>query len=406
MTNFYRDESGGQKKICLATTTYGDPDSSYVFSIQDSREALHKAGFRTDYFLLQGNCHVDDARNDIVRAFLRTDCTDLVFIDADVSWRAADLVKLCKYDLPIVGGVYPYRRDNPDAIPARLMAGAEPVNGLLEVEGLPTGFLKISRATLEQMCRHAPAYQHEGQTTHILFERVLVNGTRWGGDLHFCNMWRSLGGKIYADMEMVLGHAGRTITYGSLGTYLRKRDHSTLRYVADKVRAGTWTIHDMKEAFSYCENRWGAPPEVLAAAVTMAGKADGPIVETGSGLTSVLMAAATSQTVYCLEHSDVWAMRLRELADMAGVQNIGICRVPITNGWYDLSEFRGLPKEFSLGLNDGPPRTLSDRMKFFEHLQCKAIICDDAQGYIEPLRIIAKERGMAIDIVERMAVLR
>jgi acetone carboxylase gamma subunit len=42
--------------------------------------------------LLSGNCHVDDARNSVVREFLASDCTELVFIDADVSWEPETLV--------------------------------------------------------------------------------------------------------------------------------------------------------------------------------------------------------------------------------------------------------------------------------------------------------------------------
>jgi len=105
-----------------------------------SREALHDAGIGTAYLLLRGNCHVDDARNRIVQEFLTTDCTDLVFIDADVEWHSSDLVKLCQYDLDVVGGVYPHRRkDKQEELPMRMMKGKFPVDGLMEVEAYQQG---------------------------------------------------------------------------------------------------------------------------------------------------------------------------------------------------------------------------------------------------------------------------
>jgi hypothetical protein len=98
MSNHFYDEGEAAtgKKVLLATTCYDKTAASYTFSIARSREALHKEGIQTAYLLLQGNCHVDDARNSVVRDFLESDCTDLVFLDADVDWEPADLLQLCK----------------------------------------------------------------------------------------------------------------------------------------------------------------------------------------------------------------------------------------------------------------------------------------------------------------------
>ena len=75
----------GGDKVMLATPVYQDPDASYTFAMSKSREALHKAGIRSAFVLFSGNCHVDDSRNKIVSEFLNSDCTSLVFIDADVA---------------------------------------------------------------------------------------------------------------------------------------------------------------------------------------------------------------------------------------------------------------------------------------------------------------------------------
>ena len=164
---FYQDlgKPADGQKVMLATTSYDSPDAAYTFSMHRSRQALAEADINSAYSLLVGNCHVDDARNQMVQEFLLTDCTDLVFLDADVSWQPEDLVRLCRHDCDIVGGVYPYRReDKPDQIPARLKAEAEICDGLLEVEGLPTGFMRIRRTVLEQMAAQASSYEtHDGR---------------------------------------------------------------------------------------------------------------------------------------------------------------------------------------------------------------------------------------------------
>lgn len=370
--------------MCIATTVYESPDASYVFSIQDSREALHKEGFQTAYYLLQGNCHVDDARNRVCQEFLKSDCTHLVFIDADVCWEAKDLVRLAKHDADFVGGVYPYRRKNKENdMPVRQMAGAVCSHGLIEVEGLPAGFTKISRKVIEAIAEKSDFYiDDEGNKFHVMFQRTLESGTRWGGDLHFCNLWRDCGGKLYADYEMVLGHTGKVTHYGSLASFNRRKFGTTLLSICAKVRAGSFTAQDLREARDYVDNEWGAKEPLLATAIKLARESNGPILECGSGLSTILMAAATRRTVFCLEHHGLYAAKLRQMAAEAKSDNIGLCVVPITDGFYDAKEFRGLPDAFNLAILDGPPRQAGDRMKFFDMFgrRVKTILVDDVDS--------------------------
>lgn len=368
----------------LATTAYDSPDASYTFSIQRSREALHAAGIPTAYLLLSGNCHVDDARNSVVRDFLNSDCSELVFIDADVSWRPDGLIRLCSHDLDVVGGVYPYRRVGQGGMPVRALAGrlTPGADGLLEVEGLPTGFLRIRRAVIERLAQSAETFRSKDENgpVPLIFERTMHMGQRWGGDLTFARKWRDMGGQVWADCDIKLGHMAKQVLWGSLGAALRQQNGTTLRHVADRVRDGVSTPDDYDEAWHYIGNAWAAQADVLAFAVAMARKATLPIVETGSGLTTVLMAAATDQTVFAIEHEPYWANRLKDMAAEAGVENIAICHAPLVDGWYDARELSALPARFSFGLVDGPPRVAGDRMKFFAHLgaRCSAVLCDDA----------------------------
>tara|TARA_R110000824_G_scaffold90868_3_gene221649 strand:+ start:6993 stop:8243 length:1251 start_codon:yes stop_codon:yes gene_type:complete len=385
MSKLHQDngpEATGQK-VCIATTSYDNPDASYTFSLQDSREALHNAGIQTAYYLLQGNCHVDDSRNRIMQEFLLSDCTELVFIDADVSWQAKDLLQLCQYDEDMIGAVYPFKReDKANDMPVRMMPGEVAKNGLLEVEGLPTGFLRMRRNVIETLAARAESFDgNNGHETHtpLLFQRTLINGTRWGGDLDFCNRWRATGGRVMCDPEITLGHSAKTVFTDSLGAFMRRGSNMTLRHVATKIKERRWTVEDIREVRRYDDNEWSSGIELLAIAITSAEQADGPIIETGSGLSTVLMAAATDQTVFCLEHDEKYAERLRMLAHEAQVTNIGLCVCPIKDGWYDLTG-KDLPNHFALGINDGPPHQLNSRRKFIELFgnDVDSIICDDA----------------------------
>lgn len=424
MSNFYQDDGLPAKgrKICLATTAYESPDSAYTASIQKTREALHKAGLPTAYYLLSGNCHVDDARNSIVQEFLLSDCTDLVFLDADVVWEPSELIKLCSYDVDVVGGVYPFRSESmlsKENMPVIMYPGqVEPDSmGLIEVAGLPTGFMRIKRHVLETLA--ADANQHWKRNDRrsmvpILFERSFLPseenpriGGRLGGDLTFCKKWIEKGGKVFAAPEIHLGHVARSIVYDSLGAALRRQGGETLKYLADHVRNGGYDVRVFSEARRFAGNHWGALEDVLTLCSVMAHKADGPIIETGSGLTSVILGAASKDKVFCLEHDHKWSAETENMLESAGVHNVEIVKCEIRDNWYVVP--KNLPSQFALGLNDGPPRKFGSRMGFFEHFGgTRSIVCDDADDimYGNALQNWCAEKGRRIDFIERSAIIR
>ena len=423
MSNFFLDHTSaeltGVQKIMLATTAYDSPDASYAFSIQSSRQALEEAGYLTSYMLLSGNCHVDDARNRVVQEFLLTDCTDLVFLDADVSWAPQSLISLVSYDCDIVGGVYPYRREGEGIdsfqMPVLMVPGEIETNdqGLIEVVGLPTGFMRIRRVVLETLAKEARHHNNQGDRRSqipLLFERTLENGTRWGGDLNFCRQWIATGGKVWAAPELYLGHSAKSIINDSLGAALRRQSGGTLGYVAQELGNGSMNPALFMEAVKWANNPFGAPEVTLVLAAAMARQADGPIIEAGGGLTTIIMAAVTEQPIYCLEHDPIWAARLEEMIAESGVAGIGLCLCPIKDGWYDLTAYEAeFPAEFALGLNDGPPRLIGERMEFYERFghRTETIIVDDADDRAYGTAIVewCAENGRRVDFIEQRAAL-
>lgn len=399
------------QKVFLATTAYDSPDASYTFSIARSREALTAAGIQSAYYLLQGNCHVDDARNAVVRDFLESDCTEMVFLDADVSWEAESLVALCKIDKDLVGGVYPYRRESEEEkMPVRHLPEVIVEGDLIEVEGLPTGFMKIKRHVLETMAATAKHFlKDDGKPHPVIFERDYFGGGRRGGDIRFCMVWREMGGKVYAAPELRLGHCGKMIIKDSLGASLRRQNNTSLPWMVQKIREGA-KLETFIEATKAQNNHWGAPPDVLQIASALAKASQLPILEMGSGLSTIVLAASTDQRVWAVEHDAGFSGGLVEMAKLAGVKNIALITAPLKNDWYDLgAEMPNLPEQFGLAFVDGPPRTQGNRMKFFETFghRCEVILCDDAceAMYAKRMKEWAEANGRTYQADGRAAVI-
>lgn len=414
MTHLFHEEGDpatGQK-VMLATPSYASPCPTYVFAIARSREALSAAGIQSAYLLLQGHCHVDDSRNAIVRLFLESDCTELVFLDADVDWEPCDLVQLCQRDCDVVGGVYPYRREGSEEMPVRMIAQRTAIDGLLEVEGLPTGFLKIKRHVLATMAAEAPKYWDKIYETALVFDRPTpgADKTRWGGDVDFCNRWRARGGQLFADQEIRLGHTCTVVVRDSLGSHVRRVTGATLKYVADRIRAGTEGEGDYNEAFKYGGNNWAADPGILALVIGIARRCAGPIIETGSGLSSVMMgAAAPGQQIYSLEHLDHYAARTLAWCEEAGVANVGVCCAPMKEFWYDLEPF-ALPNKFAFGFCDGPPRLYGTRRRFLDVIapRCTVLLIDDVNqdaNYLRDVHQWADANGRECKLLGRSALI-
>lgn len=416
MSNQFYDEGepATTQKVLLATTAYGTTSAAYTFAIARSRQVLEVAGIQTAYLLLQGNCHVDDARNSVVRDFLESDCTELLFLDADVDWEPKDLLQLCRRDLDVVGGVYPYRREGGEDMPVRMMHGVDAGSirdGLLEVEGLPTGFLKIKRHVIEKLAALAPRYFDKVYETALVFDRPTPgpDKTRWGGDIDFCNRWRALGGKLYADVELRLGHSGTIIVRDSLAAHIRRLSQTTLAYVIPRIREGTETEADYNEAFKYGGNAYAADAGVLALVTGVARKCRGPIIETGSGLSSVFMGAVSDSQVYALEHLEQYAAQTVAWCEEAGVSNVGVCFAPMKDYWYDLDKF-DLPNKFALGFCDGPPRMFGTRGRFFDVIapRCSALIVDDVKSdhnYLRKVYEWAAANGRTVQLHGRAALI-
>lgn len=212
---------------CFAIPSYGAMSPAFVYALLEAERTLTQAGMAHETLILGGHCHVDDARNSLVRQFLASCCTDLIFIDADVLFKPADLAQLLTFDRDIVAGVYP-RKSDPENYPVRHLnkseLWAEP-DGLLEVEGVPTGFLRIRRYVLELLTVSSRRYfEQEGDTTQAaqIFERITDGLTRFSGDYAFCRKARAAGFKIFIDPRMSFGHIGEREWTGCYGDYLLK----------------------------------------------------------------------------------------------------------------------------------------------------------------------------------------
>jgi hypothetical protein len=102
---------------------------------------------------------------------------------------------------------------------------------------------------------------------------------------------------------------------------------------------------------------WVADLSFIQELAQRAQACQGPILDCGSGLTTLVAAIVSPQPVIALEQNEAWAARNKALFNRMHVYNADVRHTPIRSfgdyAWYDAT---ALPKHFSLIICDGPAR--------------------------------------------------
>jgi hypothetical protein len=231
------------RSVMIATPVARAPCWQYTVSLCETSMLLQRLGIK---FLLQfvvGSSNLPAARNELCARFLASPCTDLMFIDDDMQWRASDVVRLLATTAPIAGGVGRKRVDKPNSDPdvwcGHPDLGADGTltqgdMGFVRFKKAGTGFLKISREALEQIIAAKPEWKGRGKDTmpeevrekYYRFFKFADDETEIGEDFDFCNTWAALGGEIWIDPEIVLGHVGEKTYSGAICELMKQAEAS------------------------------------------------------------------------------------------------------------------------------------------------------------------------------------
>ena len=142
----------------------------------------------------------------------------------------------------------------------------------------------------------------------------------------------------------------------TLGRALRKLKNITTGAVPSRE-----ILEELQKGWS--NEGMAAQEEYLEAVARYAMDAKGPILECGSGLTTLLLgviAGSRGVDVWTLEHSPDWHLRVSDTLKRNGISGVNNCLVKLKDygefTWYD-TPLSTMPGSFSLVVCDGPPGT-------------------------------------------------
>jgi hypothetical protein len=230
------------KKLMIGTPMYGGLCSAYYhFSSINLMRMACKEGLEISHQFTTTESLITRARTGIANTFLNSDCTHLLFIDADIGFEPEDVFKLLSHNLEFVCGGYPAKNIDWKHISAAAQRGTpaqllptfaspyiynrlseQPEDvpaGLIEVKNAGTGFMMISKSVLEKLSGHVPDYinnqfDNHGTRAKEFFSTTIKNDILLSEDHYFCEKWREIGGRIFIDPSIRLKHIG-TYVYES-----------------------------------------------------------------------------------------------------------------------------------------------------------------------------------------------
>lgn len=246
-------EQTKEQSILIATPMYGGMCTGhYTIATINTINNLRERKVEAFLANLMNESLITRARNELVRMFLKnTDCTHLMFVDADMYFEADAVGRLLDADRDVVCALYPKKEIDWDRVRQAVQLNRKDLSyyasqfvlnlphgktkveldnrGLLEVRHAGTGFMMIKREVFEKLEQHVPEYRSSTlQDPTGKYIKPLVRqyfdtsidetGALLSEDYHFCELWNKHGGKIFVDLSIHLKHIGTHAFEGDLTT--------------------------------------------------------------------------------------------------------------------------------------------------------------------------------------------
>lgn len=200
----------------VATPAYnGKVDTDFAMSLAETCQMATMHGIRVTAAVMGNGAFIDLARCTFAAMFLKTDCTHLFFIDADLRWEPRAFVGLVTSGRPIVAGAY-RKREEPESYPVRYLekdGGIQPVDGgWIECDRVATGFLCIRRDVIEEMAKDSIWIKQAGEffneVPRLFYTTIVDDNQFMGEDFAFCEDYTKKYGKpihVWPDLDFTHG---------------------------------------------------------------------------------------------------------------------------------------------------------------------------------------------------------
>lgn len=218
--------TGARRRVMIGTPAYdGTVGVHFAHSLVETVRLGMQVGADIRAVYMPYDALIQRSRNDLVKIALESGVDDLIFIDSDQEWKPEHVIQLLRHPVDCVGGAVRKKSDvetyNVKAASADIPI--DPATGLMEVEGLGTGFLRLSRAAMLSLWNRSEEYRDDsGKRNRWMFDVRPVNGRLVGEDIFMTAKLREAGIPVYLDPTITCSHIGIKKWDGDFSAWLAR----------------------------------------------------------------------------------------------------------------------------------------------------------------------------------------
>jgi hypothetical protein len=220
-------ETRARRSLFIAVPVYKSKYRAFEESLSGTVATLQKLGIPHTVCELWGDSLITRARNMLVRSFLESGCTDMLFLDADLQFHASDVVRLFLSGHKLCGAPYPAKTEGGFLIGNPLVVDGmvETRDGWAKAQDIPTGFMLVAREVFEAVSKHTDEVDDDviggnGRPYRIFFDTGVQGRQYLSEDWLFTRFARLAGFEPWLDMKAKIRHWG---DYGYKGPSLEER---------------------------------------------------------------------------------------------------------------------------------------------------------------------------------------
>ena len=207
-------------KVLIATPAYdGRLDVWYTTSLVNSVRIAQENGIFLHPVFMSYDALVQRARNDLFKLALEYDA--VIWIDSDLEWNPMWIMELFGSDKDVIGGTYRKKTDDAELYTVKTK-DLTATDGLIKVDGLGMGFLKMSKKAVQALWDVSQPYQNEGREGRMICDIQIVDGQLVSEDNVVTRKLADLGFDIWLDPRMTCCHIGTKKFYGNFEDFAKR----------------------------------------------------------------------------------------------------------------------------------------------------------------------------------------
>lgn len=199
------------KNILIATPClYGKVDAYYVHSLCESIKLGLQRDLHIRSVFLANESILTIARNELINLAYRENYDAMVFIDDDELWNPETLIEIIQSNKDVIG--LPVVNKGDSIIQYNVSMTKEIIkdekDGYIKVKSVGTGFLKLSKKVIIDLCESNTEILFRGKKLKNVFEFNYINDSFIGEDIMLCKKLNELGYSIWLNPEHTVSHMG------------------------------------------------------------------------------------------------------------------------------------------------------------------------------------------------------